>query len=308
MLELSMEDPKSLQIIAHALSSEVRLQIMNLLNIENMNVNQLAESLDIPVSTTAAHVKILEKAELITTELRPASRGAMKVCKRNFDDVHIQLNNVKNFMKRDQKTFELEMPIGQYIDYEVAPTCGMADHNGMIIPEDDPVHFYSPERSKAQIIWTRKGYFEYRFPLVIPKEATINTIQFSLELCSEAPNHDHNWPSDITVWINEVEIGTWTSPGDFGDRHGKLNPKYWNETTNTQYGSLKTWKITKENSTIDEFTLSNVTLNDLDLLDRKYLSFKIGVKDDAVHKGGFNLFGHQFGDHPQDIRLLIEYS
>ncbi|MCJ7842882.1 ArsR family transcriptional regulator [Lederbergia sp. NSJ-179] len=308
MLELSIEDPKSLKKIAHALSSEVRLQIINLLNKGNMNVNQLAESLDIPVSTTASHIKILEKSDLINTELRPASRGAMKVCKRNFDDIHIQLNSKENFKRNTQKIYEMEMPIGQYIDFDVAPTCGMANHEGMIIPEDEPVHFYSPDRSKAQIMWTRKGYFEYKFPLVIPVGAAIETVQLSLELCSEAPNHDHNWPSDITVWINEVEIGTWTSPGDFGDRPGKMNPKYWSETTSTQYGSLKTWKVTKKNTTIDEFHLSNVTIDDIGILERRFMSFKIGIKDDAIHKGGMNLFGREFGDHPQDIKLLIEYS
>ena len=308
LLELSMENPGSLQKIAHALSSEVRLQIINLLNNGNMNVNQLAETLDIPVSTAASHIKILEKSGLINTELRPASRGAMKICRRNFDDIHIQLNSKNNFNMNNQKVYETEMPIGHYIEFDVAPTCGMANHEGMIIPEDNPVHFYSPDRTKAQLIWTRKGYFEYKFPLVIPMGATIETVQFSMELCSEAPNFDSNWPTDITVWINDVEIGTWTSPGDFGDRPGKLNPKNWSETTSTQYGFLKTWKVTNTQSTIDDFHLSDVTVDELAILNRMYVSFKIGIKEDAIHKGGMNLFGREFGDHPQDIKLLIEYS
>ena len=29
---------------------------------------------------------------------------------------------------------------------------------------------------------------------------------------------------DVSVWINEVEIGVWTSPGDYGDRRGKYTP------------------------------------------------------------------------------------
>lgn len=303
-----MEDPGNLQKVAHALSSEVRLHIMNLLNKGNMNVNQLAESLKIPVSTTASHIKILEKSGLIHTELRPASRGAMKVCKRNFDDIYIQLNKVENFQKTMQQYFDLEMPIGQYVDFEVAPTCGMANHDGMMIPEDAPVHFYSPDRSKAQIIWTRKGYFEYRFPLVIPAGSKVDSVQISLELCSEAPNYDLNWPSDVTVWMNEVEIGTWKSPGDFGDRPGKLNPKYWCESTSTQYGLLKTWKVTNQGATIDDFHLSDVTVDELGVLDQMFLSFKIGIKEDAIHKGGINLFGRDFGDHPQDIKLRMEYS
>lgn len=310
LLELSLEKPEALQQIAHALSSEVRLQIINLLNKDNMNVNQLADSLGIPVSTTASHIKILEKSGLINTELRPGSRGAMKVCKRNFDDIHIQLNNEENFVKRSQtqRYFEFEMPIGQYINFEVAPACGMANHDGMLIPADDPVHFYSPDRSKAQIIWTRKGYFEYKFPLLIPAGTSVTSVQFSLELCSEAPNYDHNWPSDITVWINEVEIGTWTSPGDYGDRPGKLNPKYWIESTSTQYGTLNTWKVTDRNTTINDIYLSDVKLDDIGIFNHMFMSFRIGIKDNAIHKGGINLFGREFGDYPQDIKLLIEYS
>ncbi|WP_413375048.1 ArsR/SmtB family transcription factor [Alkalihalobacillus sp. 1P02AB] len=307
MLELSINDPDYLRKVSHALSSEVRLKMIKLLNMDNMNIHQLANALEIPISTGASHVKVLEEAGLIQTELRPASRGAMKVCTRNFDDIHIQLCSNEKYTQ-DYKNFELEMPIGQYVDFEVAPTCGMANHEGIILPEDEPVHFYSPERSKAQIIWTRKGYFEYKFPLVIPHESEIKAVQFSLEICSEAPNYDHNWPSDITVWLNGVDIGTWTSPGDFGERPGRLNPPFWKDLTSTQYGSLKTWTVTSQRTMIDEFYLSDVKIDDLGILERNFISFKIGIKDDAVHKGGMNLFGKEFGDHTQDIKLKIDFS
>ncbi|KAB8137565.1 helix-turn-helix domain-containing protein [Gracilibacillus oryzae] len=307
MLELSIKQPENLRKVAHALSSDVRIKIIDHLNEGNLNVNQLAEIVDIPVSTAASHIKVLEEAGLILTELRPASRGAMKVCTRNFDDIHVKLNNMESVLKND-KVFETEMPIGQYVDFEVAPTCGMANCDGMLIPEDEPVHFYNPNRSKAQLIWTRKGFFEYKFPIVLPQGADILSVQVSMEICSEAPNHDPNWPSDITVWLNSVDIGTWTSPGDYGDRPGELNPSNWTETTNTQYGTLKTWKVSKKTTLIDDFELSNTTVHDLNIMDKNYLSFKIGIKNDAVHKGGMNLFGREFGDYPQDIKLNIMYA
>ena len=306
MLELSIAKADELRMVAHALSSEVRLQMINLLNAGNMNIQQLAEALEIPVSTAASNVKVLEDSNLIQTELRPASRGAMKVCTRNFDDIHIQLNYKKSFMN-ENKSYELEMPIGQYTDFDVAPTCGMVNQDNFLIPEDEPVHFYSPERSKAQLIWTRKGYFEYKFPIVIPYGVDVKSLQISMELCSEAPNFDHNWPSDITLWLNGVDVGTWTSPGDYGDRPGELNPSYWSETTSTQYGTLKTWKVTKNNTMIDDIPLSNCNIQDLGILDRDYVTVKIGIKEDAVHKGGMNLFGREFGDHPQDIKLKIDF-
>lgn len=306
MLELSLKHPKQLSKVAHALASEVRLQIIDLLNTNNLNIHQLADQLNIPVSTAASHVKILEEAWLIHTELRPAKRGAMKVCKRTYDDIHVQLKKVTK-AQAEKESYEVEMPIGQYTDFEVAPTCGMADEEKLLIPDDKPAHFYNPARGKAQLIWTRKGYLEYKFPIVVPNEASISNIQFSLEICSEAPNHDHNWPSDITVWINEKDIGTWTSPGDFGDRPGKLNPSYWAATTGTQYGTLKTWKVTREKTMLDDFYLSDVTVDDLELLKKDYITFRIGIKEDAIHKGGMNIFGRKFGDYEQDIKLKIDF-
>lgn len=307
MLELSINDPENLQKVSHALASDVRLNIILLLNKGSLNIQQIADALNKPVSTIASHIKVLEDSGLIVTELRPANRGAMKVCTRNFDDIHIQLNLSKDPMY-GFKEYEIEMPIGQYTDFKVSPTCGLADRNGHLIPEDNPVHFYSPVRTNAQIIWTRKGFFEYKFPLLIDKEAAINELQLSLELCSEAPNYDHNWPSDITVWLNGVEIGTWTCPGDFGDRPGKLNPKNWADTTSTQYGVLKTWKVTNNKSTIDDVYLSDVTLKELNLSNTDFLSFKIGIKEDSIHKGGINIFGKEFGDHPQDIKLKVSFA
>lgn len=49
----------------------------------------------------------------------------------------------------------------------------------------------------------------------------------AIEICSEAPNHKDDWPSDITVWINNHEVGTWTSPSDFGGERGVLTPAWW---------------------------------------------------------------------------------
>ena len=34
-----------------------------------------------------------------------------------------------------------------------------------------------------------------------------------MEVSSEFPFSNNNWPSDITFSLNGVELGTWTSPG-----------------------------------------------------------------------------------------------
>ncbi len=307
MLELSFNDPDKLVLVSHALSTRSRVDILRLLSSRKMNVVEIAEALQLPVSTVANNVKVLEAAKLINTELLPASRGAMKVCSRNYDDIHIGFNVEKAVPKGAVRVYEMEMPIGHYSDCEVHPTCGMANADGMIIREDEPASFYHPKRVGAQIIWFRKGYIEYLLPLELPPNARVESLELSMEMCSEAPNYDNNWPSDISVWVNGAEIGTWTSPGDFGDRRGKLNPPWWLDWT-TQYGLLKTWRVDEEKTTLDMNKVSDVKLSDLKLTHRPNVRLRIGVKEGAIHQGGVNLFGRQFGDHEQDIVMKVHYS
>ncbi|HBU82113.1 MAG TPA: ArsR family transcriptional regulator [Paenibacillus sp.] len=307
MLELSFDNPDELVTVTHALSTRSRVDILRLLISQNLNIVEIAEALKLPVSTVASNIKVLEAARLINTELLPASRGAMKVCSRNYDDIHIALNLEKAIPKGDIQVYEVDMPIGHYSDCEVSPTCGMANGEGMIIREDEPASFFHPKHVGAQIMWFRKGYVEYLMPLEIPREAVIESLELSMEMCSEAPNYDHNWPSDISVWINGVEIGMWTCPGDFGDRRGKLNPAWWFEWS-TQYGLLKTWRVDKNKTTLDMEKISAVDLAQLNLQNSHKLRVRIGIKPDAVHQGGVNLFGRQFGDYDQNIKMTVHYS
>ena len=97
-----------------------------------------------------------------------------------------------------------------------------------------------------------------------------------------------------------MDVGIWTNPADFGDERGALIADSW-ETFSTQYGLLKAWQINNEGSYVDGFGLSNTILADLDL------SREVGVKSDANHVGGVNLFGSQFGNCPQDIVMSMRY-
>ncbi|SEC75369.1 transcriptional regulator [Paenibacillus sp. GP183] len=307
ILRLSINNPDELIRVTHALSTDLRIKMIQLLNSKRMNVNEIAEALDIPVSTAASNVKVLEQAKLIETEFLPASRGAMKVCSRTYDDINIKLNSLIYERVDGKHCYEIEMPIGSFTSCEVSPTCGMINDEKAIIPEDSPAGFFHPNRFTAQLIWLRKGYLEYRYPLDLPSHVRIQSIQFSMEICSEAPNYDNNWPSDITLWINGVEIGTWTSPGDFGGRRGKLNPAWWLET-GTQFGSLKTWSVDEIRSTLDNIELSDTNLLQLSLLSNSFVDLRIGVKEEARYKGGLNLFGKHFGDYEQDIVMKIYYT
>ena len=59
---------------------------------------------------------------------------------------------------------------------------------------------------------------------------------------------------------------------------------------------------------LNEKRVSEITVDDLNLVNNDVLVFRIEVKPDAKHVGGFNLFGKTFGDYPQDIDIAITYQ
>ena len=304
MLSLSSKDPSTLAMVGRALSTELRVRILNEISKENINVVELAKRLEYPVSTIASNLNILEEAGLITSEYLPAKNGSMKVCAVVYHDVHINL--VENRQNDNQVTKHVvDMPIGNYHNCEVQASCGLYGHAGYIGHADSVQSFYYPERTMADIIWFRRGWIEYRIPLLTMSKP-IKAIDIELELCSEFPGSNNTWKSDITMWINDVEVGTWTSPGDFGDRKGRLTPDEWTRG-NTQYGLLKTWYVGDKALGMDEFITNDTDVQELNLDDHPYMAIKIGVKDDAENQGGINLFGKRFGDYEQDIRVSFYY-
>lgn len=300
-IKLDLDNSGRMALIAKALSAEARLDILRLLCRGSYNINEIAEQLQLPQSSAATHVKLLEEAGLIATELVPAVRGAMKICRRELDALEI-------FFKTDleEEAELINMPIGNFVDYYVEPTCGIVSEKGYIDEEDEPRCFYNPGRTGAQLLWFGKGYVEYRFPNYLMTSRQIKRMEISMELCSEDHEYNLNFPSDITLWVNGMEAGTWTCPGDFGGRRGKYNPSWWPDK-NTQFGVLKTWRLTEEGTFIDDMPVNTLPLDKYQLALGAYISLRLGIKEDAVHKGGINLFGSSFGDYQQDIRMKLVF-
>lgn len=300
-LDLNHSD---LVVIARALASEVRIDILKLLCKESLKVNEIAERLDIPASTAALNVKVLEEAGFIHCDLQPGIRGSMKVCYKQVEELKILLNLDESNKKSGTEI--ISMPIGNFVDYKVNPTCGIVNEKGHIDDEDEPRCFYNPLRTSAKLIWFGAGYVEYRFSNAAIQDHRVKRAELSVELCSEVADYDLDCKSDITVWINGMDAGTWCSPSDFGGRRGKLNPDWWPDK-NTQYGNLKTWSLTDTGTYIDKQLVNHNTILDYLLADNPYISVRIGIKDDAKHIGGVNIFGDSFGDYPQNIVLKLEF-
>lgn len=302
VLNINANSPQA-EGVLRALASEPRQRILEILSDHVYNVSEIASLLGMPLSTTTLHVTILEEAGLVRTELQPATRGRQKVCARTYDIIMV---NLAYGGVEQEQVIEASMPIGAYVDCAVTPTCGLASANGIIGLFDDAASFYEPERIQAQLLWFHQGYVEYRFPNRIPLNAALESVHLTLEMGSEAPLHHADWPSDVTVWINQIEVGTWTCPGDFGGQRGVLTPLWW-EGWNSQYGLLKSWQVSTGGSFIDGIKLSSVGISQLGIMEQDYISVRIGVKPDAQHVGGINIFGRAFGNYPQDISLRCRY-
>ncbi len=296
---MDLDDKEQLALLARALSAEVRIEILKLLCRCDLNINEIAERLGLPQSSAAAHVKVLEEAGLIKTSLKLAVRGSMKVCSKQLEAFGVEL-----ITKMEEETEVINMPIGNFVDYYVEATCGIVSEKGHIDEEDEPRCFYNPDRTKAKLLWFGKGYVEYRFSNKVLTNRQEKRMELSMELCSEDHEYNFDFPSDITVWINGIEAGTWDCPGDFGGRRGKLNPGWWPDK-NTQYGILKTWKLTEQGTYIDERKINSLAIHEYHLSEKAFISVRIGIKEDAEHIGGVNLFGDCFGDYAQNIRMKI---
>lgn len=290
--------------ICKALSNENRMKIMKILSEGPHQVNEIAEKMNIPFSTAAVNINKLEEAGLISTELFPG-RGTVKLSSKIYDRIVINLFPEDN--SNNSKEIVINMPIGDYVDCEIHPSCGIVSETDYIGMQDEPRSFYENEHKMAQLLYFKQGFVEYRFPNRIPYGCNAAEIGFSFEICSEAPYFKLDWPSDITVWVNGTEIGTWTSPGDFGGERGFLTPDWW-PITNTQYGLLKHWKIAKDGSYLDGIKISDKTIESLKINEKPFISLKIGVKRDCNNIGGINIFGSKFGNYEQDILMKLNYS
>lgn len=289
-----------------ALGSDVRINIVKkLLENKEMNMNELASSLNITNGALTSHVKKLEDSGIVQVYSEYTGHGNQKICRVNLDKILIDIMAEEQVDLKN--IYDTEVKVGLYSDYAIYPTCGISTGEQLIGEVDDPRYFAHSDRVNAQIIWFSKGYVEYQIPNLLPAAQKIDQITLSAELSSEAPGINNDWPSDISFYLNDVCIGTWTSPGDFGEVKGIFTPDWWFPNWN-QYGLLKLLVINKKGTFIDGLQISNVTIKDFNLDYKSSIKFKFSVNDDATNVGGLTIFGKGFGNYAQDIKVRINYS
>ena len=287
-----------------ALGSDVRVEIIKILLNENaMNMNELASRLKITNGALTSHIKKLEETGVVTVSSEASGHGNQKVCSVHLDKILIDLEN----RPQNENIYTTDIKVGLFSDYSVYPTCGLANSQRLIGEVDDTRYFAHPDRYEADILWFTKGYVEYAIPNFVPSNQKIDEICISAELSSEAPGVNNVWPSDIYFYLNETLLGTWTSPGDFGDVKGIFTPDWWFPNWN-QYGLLKMLVINHKGTFIDGLQISDVSIDQFNLTSKSPLKLRLEVPDNAEHVGGLTIFGRGFGNYNQDINVKMAYS
>lgn len=286
-----------------AIASATRIEIINLLSKKRMNVKELAQALNLSSPVTAKHVKILEEAGIIKTERIPGKAGMQKQSILKVDLIEIEFPRK---VYPAYEFYEVSVPIGQYTDFLVEPTCGLASTVEKIGEYDEPRYFADPRRYEAGVLWFTQGFVEYKVINPLAKTDRLEMVEITMELSSEFPTGNNNWPSDIHFTLNDEDLGTWLSPGDFVDVKGKYSPDWWQSTMN-QYGVKVTIRITNHGVWINNKQTIWCRMKDLHL-DRLMYDLKIAVEEDAEHVGGCTIFGKGFGNYDTNIEFKYYYS
>lgn len=286
-----------------ALASDVRLNIIKLLSKQSMNIKDLAGELALSSAIVTMHIKKLEESGIIRCETVNLNGGRQKLCILETASIEITFPENQNTAT---ECYAFSLPIGHYTKFDVKPTCGLASTAKIIGELDEVRSFMEPERMDAQILWFSEGFVEYTVPNYLMKGQKAVGLSISMEIGSEYPGVNDNWPSEITFSINGTEVGSWISPGDCGNKRGKLNPAWWAEILN-QYGFLKVLNIVESGTYIDGKKISDMSISDLDFSEEK-IKLRFSVKDDARYKGGFTVYGSGFGNYEQDIYINMYYA
>lgn len=286
------------------LGSDIRISVLELLSANGpMAMKDIAEELGITAGSLSPHIKMLADNNLISIKFETGKHGLQRICTIIEDKMMIDFEAAVN----NKNIYETSIAIGLYSDYSAYPTCGLSTAEHLIGVVDDPKFFSDPERIKAGIIWFTVGHVEYMVPNYLEDDQLPVELLISFEISSEAPGIKENWPSDISFYINNVPVCTWISPGDFGKNPGIYTPSWWDPNWN-QYGLLKFLSISDNGTFIDGVKVSDVNLNDVNIIPGTPIKLKMEVAEDSIYKGGLTLFGSSFGNYNQDIKVRMQYK
>ena len=160
IIRLDLSDDEQIEKIGKAISDKVRRKIIKMSTEGSYSVMEIAERLNMPVSTVSFHLKILKEAGFIQILPNPTKRGNEKIISQYISLVRMDFR-LFHEQKTNLKT--LEIPLGSYSDFRVDPPCALADSTGLLIGWDKPEAFYSTKRFNAQLLSFTMRYEQRAF-------------------------------------------------------------------------------------------------------------------------------------------------
>lgn len=300
------KDAKMIHAIGKALSSPIRIKILQELQKKTMNYSELSRMLDLPVGTIAFHISLLKEADLIVVGNLPEHKGHVRWCSYNPSMVLLKLRGTPS--AKPKLIHEHIINIGEYVLFEPIGQWGVATCDKVLADAVNNPCIYPKNREQAQILWCHGGRVIYPIPAQLFKQDKIKEIRISLEISSCTLGYSDHYPSNITYKINDTVLCSDISKGDYGDRYGLLTPSTW-PVESSKYGVLKTISIKSNGVFINEQLVNNkISLNTISFNDPYTAFFSIENMPENEHMGGFNLFGDKFGDYPQAIKINIFYE
>ncbi len=139
-----------------ALASKTRLMMVELLKEREMNISELANELGLSSTIIAKHVQVLESADIIRCRSVPGERGLQKRCRLIQNGFMLNFEPHRNY----PEISVFDIPVGQYVDWSVKPTCGLMTTKGSIGYSDDERCFADPMRYKAGLLYLGHGYVD----------------------------------------------------------------------------------------------------------------------------------------------------
>ena len=290
--------------VLKGLASPVRMRILQLLHeAGKLNVNEISKRLSLPQSTVATNIQMLEDAGLVETYPIKAKKGHQKICASKYDEIILRFDAGEEQRRNEpDRSGDAARAVHELRrQRSLRPVLDRRRHR---LARRAATSSLIRAGSRLRSCGSDAGTSNTSFPTTPSSQFAIEAVEFSMELSSEVPGTNLDWPSDITLWVNDHCIGTWTSPGDFGDKRGVYTPGWW-KLEGSQYGKLKTWRINKSGSFIDGVSISNVTVDDIGLSEHHSIRMRIGIDENAHHPGGVNIFGRGFGNYDQDIVMRL---
>ncbi len=87
---ITIESDELIEKIVKALSSRTRRKILHYIQIEPMDVSNIASNLDMTEANISAQIKKLDEAGLITCDYASGEHGVRKISKLKYDRVLIK--------------------------------------------------------------------------------------------------------------------------------------------------------------------------------------------------------------------------